>query len=350
MAKFTIYLWKAEPASRHSNDNDDDDTVESIIVEIQRHTGCCILMHQIQRSLFHYIMTGQVSDATASTGSNTSSSFMTVTRTCAFDNESMFHRVICSSIRRQQKEQQQASEEELCKDNIEICVDLLNSDWEDHKRMCMESLVLMTNPLASCEKLARAIARALIYGNDDHGMISLPSSCFNALRDQLMKHLEHNDQPTAIQAEVRESIVDNDDTEALEYEQGHDFGVLHNLALHVLVNTLQVVSSQNQDNTNSGTMNVDLTSDFWYTATKAFVYNLSVAVHRPDEASLSARCLALLQAIAPLSSHDFLTMLEMHDQFFLKKLFQAQDYGRAHHLRLEQASRLLLGRLATAKS
>jgi hypothetical protein len=216
--------------------------------------------------------------------------------------------------------------------------------------MAMESLAIMTNPVVSCEKLARAIARALIY---DGGNDVVSSTSVNILRGELLKHLEHNEQPMAIQVKVRESISNNVDIEELEYEQGHDFAILHNLALHILVNALEVASSQSQDNNNNvgAIMNVDLTSDFWFTVTKALVYNIRVAVHRPDEASISARCLSLLQDIAPTpsSSHDLLTMLMMHDPCLPKMLFHAKDYGRAHHLRLEQESRHLLRRLATAQ-
>ena len=85
----------------------------------------------------------------------------------------------------------------------------------------------------------------------------------------------------------------------------------------------------------------DLTSLFWSTVLQALYYNLEVAAHRPLEASLSAKCLRLLQSLEP----HLQVLAKIH---LLSSLESANQYGKAHSLSLEQESEQLMGRLEFA--
>jgi hypothetical protein len=118
------------------------------------------------------------------------------------------------------------------------------------------------------------------------------------------------------------------------------------LSLRVLSHSLESIVWQ----TKKGTMSLapfDLTSLFWSTVLQALYYNLQVAAHRPLEASLSAKCLTLLQSLEPHPHHD-LAGANGDKMQLLSSLESASQYGKAHSLSLERESERLLGRLEFA--
>ena len=297
LLKFSVKLWKA---SRSSNDG--------VIVEIQRRRGCCIAMQHVRHGLVQAITTGDA-PVIVSERSNT--------RT-----------VNCSVLPHAHQSE--------CWNALKITKRLLESTRYDQNRLGMESMVAMTNPHSVHAKDAKLVCRSLVYGSAPFG---------DALRDSLVKYFRDAErgEDTAGDETAMDYDSDSDDGED-EYAQGSHYGSMHNLALQVLANALQVVNDLD-DNRTAGLSLVDLASPFWSTICNALVYNIEVSNHRPREAALSAKCLNLLARLAPVICN-----CPVMDRLEPRLLEQVNEYGKACNLLLERESLKLMGTLGAGAS
>jgi hypothetical protein len=144
--------------------------------------------------------------------------------------------------------------------------------------------------------------------------------------------LIHN-QPTTKEEDDNDN---DDDAVTMEYEGGQFFGSLHLLSLKVLSQSLESAAY----NQSSNQIPIDLSSFFWQTILQALYYNLQVASRRPLKASVSIRCLRLLQTVEPSTLKLVPSQSRLHE--FLSS---ARQYGRDHSRSLEQETEQLMGRL-----
>ena len=296
LLKFVIHLWKAR------NDN-------GIIVEIQRRQGCAIQMQHYRHGLIEAITS--TSDGEPPVVS------------CQRLNT---HTVDCSIFH----EMKQKSSE--CLYALKITKRLLESDQYDQNRLGMESLMAMTNPATVLKRDANLVCRALVCGDAPLG---------DCLRDTVIRYFQNVHRNDTSRVESLEYDSD-DDSEEEAYLQGSHFGAMHNLALRVMTNALQVVSDLDDGRPVAELSMVDLASPFWDTFCNSLVYNIQEAYYRPREAALSAQCLNVLTRLAPI-----LCECPIMDRLVLA-LPEANACGKACSLLLERESEQLMGTLAQA--
>lgn len=299
LVKFTIYLWKA-PCNG------------GILVEIQRRDGCCIVMHHVRQGLAQAISTGQAPVLVCERATNPFTVNHTVSSLATVEHKS-------DSL-----------------GALRITLRLLQSEQYDENQLGMESLITLTNPNSVSIKDARLACRALVYGDAPVG---------DCLRKAVLRYFQdtirEKDHYTNIPMEHYDSDADDDEE---EYAQGYHFGCMHNMALVVLGNALQVVAELDDDDSRTPTLDlVDVASPFWHTICNALVYNMEVANYRPREAALSAKCLNLLARLAPVICHCPMMLDRL-----APVLPDANEYGKACSRLLENESHKLMGTLAEA--
>jgi hypothetical protein len=186
----------------------------------------------------------------------------------------------------------------------------------------MESLLLLTDTSVVTKETALELARALVL---DRGPFA------DSLREEIIFYFR------AVESvEDRDGTWPNEDSEALDYGEGHNIAAMHNLALRALGNALEVIARVGDVDSEV----LDLSSDFWKTIFDAIKYNIQEAVRRPQEAALSAKCIALIEQIG---HEDVSRWIEDN---LLPALPQAYKFGKAHCLELEQESGSLLRRFS----
>jgi len=287
---FVINFWKG-PGS-------------SVIVELQRRMGDAIEMHRVRQTLFHTIRTGNEPTS------------------APLDRCAMISpKSICPLVKKMFEEQartdearddEPSSQEECCREGMVVCHDLLESKCEDQNQLGMESLVFLTDAAVVGEEIAQEVAQALLFGHDP---------CGGPLRQEIIKYFEEPLHP-------RERDIRRD-----PLEDTYD-DAMHNLALRALSNALEGIVNMPDD----CQKHIDLSSYFWIKVSDSLVYNLTEATHRPQEAALSAKCINLLEQIAP-------DAVDLFDSRLTPYLLKAQAFGKAHHLLLERESHKLLRNL-----
>jgi hypothetical protein len=196
-------------------------------------------------------------------------------------------------------------------DDLEICVQLLESGRIDQKQLGIESLCMLTDPLKACTSTenAHAVARALIYGQGDEG---------DRLQNEFENYLH------GLQEEQEEGA-------------GHDGQLFH--AFQALSTSLDILVNLTSDG--KGLLHFchpsDCLSVFWHNLTRILVRTLETARANPHSAAIAARIIRILETHAPkelkpLSQHESLPLL----------VHAAYDYGRAFHSVLEHEAQLLL--------
>jgi hypothetical protein len=113
----------------------------------------------------------------------------------------------------------------------------------------------------------------------------------------------------------------------------YSFEDMHILALRVLANSLQVLRHVKVNK------RIDLGSEFWRTIADSLKQDLHEAAEKPREAALAANNLCLIEEIFPGSS----AVIDV--DHLLPVLMQANAFGKAHNLSLEQASQNLMNHL-----
>ena len=252
-------------------------------MEVQRRQGCCIQMQKLRALLVPAVVEG--TNETAASVPRTTCDFL----------ESLVEKKSAMTADPRQ---------ECLPSALKICSSLLKSQRLDENRLGLESLVTLTDPSKVAAKDA-----------DKACQLVLSDKTYQDLLDKYFCDMQKCPKP-------------QDDDDLMDYEQGPFFGSLHLLALKVLVHALESAVHKKAP--------IDMNQPFWTSSLQALVYNLSVASHRPLEASLSIKCLRLLQTVEPscISGYEL-------EEF----LSTAHQYGRDHSVSLEQETEQLMGRL-----
>jgi hypothetical protein len=282
LLKFVVQLWQGS-----ANDH--------IIMEVQRRQGCCIEMQRRRNQLIQAILSGESSQPEQKQARTT----------CEFLETFLDTTASLLPPRR-----------ECLPKALEICRQLLKSEHLDENRLGLESLYILTDP-----------SKVFAEDANQASSVILLDSSFHDLFEKYFSHIEliHNEP------------MDADDSNGyaiLEYEQGQFFGCLHLLALKVLSHALESAAWKHQ----SSRISVDLSSLFWGTVLQALYCNLKVASRRPLEASLSIRCLRLLQTLEPTTILNMATSRRRLRELLLS----AHQYGRQHGRSLEQETGQLM--------
>ena len=329
LVKFAIHLWRGQEGQGCQ----ETDPFQ-IIVEVQRRQGCPIEMQSIRHHLFRAIQTGDVGIPKDTNLNN----FRASSR-CG-----LIQRVVEDQYQYQYQQGQSKKpryEQLVFPDPLEICKDLLESDHFDQHRLGLESLCCLTDPTKVRSQDSDRISRTIIYGEPDGN---------KSLQENFETYFLGVEMPRANDRSGDDNSgydLEQDDDKTLAVEQGDYFGAMHILSLRVLSHSLESIVWQKQKGTASLSLApFDLTSLFWCTVLQALIYNLEVAAHRPLEASLSAKCLRLLQSLEP--HLQVLASTNGNKMHLLSSLESANQYGKAHSLSLEQESEQLMGRLEFA--
>jgi hypothetical protein len=195
----------------------------------------------------------------------------------------------------------------------------------------MESMIALTNPNVVNVANALPVCRALVYGE------GTDADCMRLALLPYFVHTERGSEPFSYLPRLAEC---NFGEEKHEYLQGCHFGTMHNLALGVLANVLQVVTEHGDNHS----VELDLESTFWKHACDALVYDLEVAKHRPREAALAAKGLSFVAQLAPQ-----IRKYRIIQDRLLPVLIEANEYGKVCHLSLEKESQELMESLTSAR-
>lgn len=277
LLKFTVQLWEGSKP-------------DTFIVEVQRRQGCCVQMQHIRSLLTQAILEDVTSEPESKPARNT----------CEF-----LERMLPPL----------PSRDECLPSALECCKDMLQSERLDANRLGLESLCTLTDPSKMLSKDA-----------DQACHLILTDSTWQGLLEKYFVDMKSAGNNTDDSMEV--------DGVTMDYEQGEFFGSLHLLALKVLAQTLESSPPSHRS------LSIDLDSMFWTTILQALYYNTQVASCRPLEASVSIRCLRLLQTLEPSTLNSAPSQNGL--QQFLNS---AHQYGRDHNRSLEQETDQLMGRL-----
>jgi hypothetical protein len=297
LLRFEVYFWRRSDSSK-------------VILELQRRQGCAIEMHGLRRGLFYAVLSGEEPNSDAM-------------GRCA----TVSRKSICPLIQKlyqedtNMKTSEAESQKEACNEDLEMCRNLLESNLEDQNRLGMESLLFLTDTTVVTTTTALQVARALVL---DQGV------CAESLRDELLFHFR-----VVKSVEDRDDLWPNED-DSFNYEESRNVAAMHNLALRALRNALKLIAGLDGIDSED----IDLSSDFWKTILASISYNIKEAIRLPQEAALSAKCIALLEQIAHEDASRWI------ENNLLPALIQAYKFGKAHNLELEQESASLLRRFS----
>ena len=294
LLKFVVQLWQGSKNSKHA-----------IIMEVQRLQGCSMELQKLRSELAQAIHSEKSSDLE-------SNPWKKATCDCL------------ESVVRDNTAFLPLPENKNLATALELCQQMLESGRLDENRLGLESLCILTDPSKVMAKDADLAAHTIL-SNDS----------FQRLMVEYFLHMKvsNSDEPTF-------AHDDNDGDITMNYEQGSFFGSMHFLALKIVSQSLELVQQQPIK------ASIDLSASFWHTVLQALYYNLKVASNRPLEASISIRCLRLLQTVEPTMG---LESAELANQRGLYEcLLSARQYGRKHSRSLEQETEALMGRLGFA--
>jgi hypothetical protein len=250
------------------------------------------------------------------------------------------------------------------------CIGLLQSRLHDQNQLGLESLCMLTDSSKawSSSKMVEQVSKQLIYGDnsdadgfrqDDkaHSGGRYLSNHSAGPRQSLSELLEQYFQNIKRPHSEAVSSGHDDDDGVLEYAQGPHFGIMHLLALKALSNALQSVNASWSGDDEDQRPKFHHHPRFWLVVSKALVYNIDHAANRPVEAFLSTQCIRLLLQTTTINidalfaatvstgrnspSRSKITS-ESPQQLLGPMLAKALEFGKAHHLGLEQESEKLL--------
>lgn len=301
--KFVVRLWKGE----------DEDTV---IVEVQRRQGCSVMMSYVRRALFRAVRSDTEISAPEQTSRRAPSSHLKAHMDAAIS--------ACKEMKANK------AGEQFNTDACRIASNLMHSCKLEENTLGIESLASMTDPSSACKADAICFAELLLLGK---------SSNSELLRNSFVSYFEGVEHDS-----VGTADYDSDDhADSRRYAKGSLFGVMHYRSLGVLAKALEVLVA-NKDESSLKTEELDLRTSFWKTIVEALVYNVEVAYERPQEAAMSVKCIRLMMALAPCLQRTALV-----EDRLVPCLFQANEYGKVHHLILERESTNLMLSLAQAQ-
>jgi len=223
-----LSLWKTsgEPTSRYP---------AGIVVELQRRKGDSIVFHRYNR----YILD-------AAMGEFDASEFQAAT------GGDVAHKVSKKAERmlKMQTGRTAASEDESAIIAVEIAHGLLMKDRMDARQLGLESLCLLTDPTKTGNTTALIASHVVLLGtaqgvtsSTEDGVI-FDESPFQEIRETVLSLVQLNriGEDAELSDDERGS-VEEDEFESQQIQEREHLSVLHNLALAVMANALEVVEN-----------------------------------------------------------------------------------------------------------
>mmetsp|Transcript_19449 Transcript_19449/g.46976 ORF Transcript_19449/g.46976 Transcript_19449/m.46976 type:complete len:551 (-) Transcript_19449:24-1676(-) len=352
MLKFSIQLWqKSVPLS-----TDLAPSLPSVVVEIQRRSGCCIEMLQLRQELMRHLLTPSRLSGNSEPASGEGSE-MKKTFTCgALGLEEHHHHHPLEALQSVIESALEIGEEELqaqSTDAFLISLTLLQSPQLSQNRLGLESLSILADQCSVSKIQAQHTASRIMMDPHIHAILQ---SYFvgTQVSSSLLDRRVHNGR-----SYNNDYLDDEEMDRVLDYEQGKLFGTMHILALKVLAKSLDtwmtmMDGSQNNDkNKNGNNMDsnrsssaLDVSPTFWNQVVVSCLYDIEAACHRPLEASLSVHCLRLLTRLVPESrTVEFLKQGGPENIEIGHILHAARCYGRQHHRSLERETEVFMSQL-----
>jgi hypothetical protein len=262
--------------------------VEGIVVELQRRKGDSIPFHRYSR----YILDAAVGDFDAQEHIEVHGTDMDMVYS------KKVQRMLNMNIAREP-----ASEQENAIIAIEIAHGLLMKDRMDARQLGLESLCLLTDPSKTGNMTAVITSHVVLlgtatgWGSEQDDNMMFDEAPFQEIRETILSLIQLR----------RIGEVDDFEQEAQSEEEEH-ITILHNLALAVLANALDVIESEEQhqlnpEETNSALSSTSSIYDSFLTDAsectdreimKTLITELGKAQDKPHNATLSAKCIGSL--------------------------------------------------------
>lgn len=292
LLRFVVQLWKGLEPNKNS-----------IIVEVQRRSGCCIRMQGLRSKLMKVIISGQAIAEQPRPLSQVTCEFLETLVTSFSDPPSSSDPPPTSP-----KSAPRA---------LKRCRNLLESNHLNEKRLGLESLCILTDPTKCC-------------------VSEVDKVCHEILTDVTLQNVLATFFPES--ETIQSSVMVDCSDDKMSCGQWSSIDSLHVLVLKVLSHALEY-ETQKKKSATIGQSSIDLSSIFWQTVLQATYYNLEQASRRPIVAALSIRCLRLMRIIDPATS-TYAPSPHLH-----RYLLNAHHFGLWHSRSLERESEMLMRRL-----
>lgn len=304
-----LTLWKA---SRTEESDSAEDKVITI-VEAQRRKGCAVVFHRYCRNLLD-----------AAEG--------------CFDPKEEESRSLCHRVEVQNKNEGESS---LLA--IEIAASLIRKDRMDARRLGMESLCLLTDPSKTPMETALLASQIVLFGSAQDDMSQeaeyIPDEL--GIREAVLSLVQFG--RLGDYCDFESDGEEEDNTTGVEAEFND---VLHNLALAVLANALEVLEthggSMARSETSKPPANTFLEESKEISKRELLSSLLNVlgkAESKPHDACLSAQCLrSLFQASKEAKRRA-------RDLNAKQIVMTALDVGRRTHVKLENETENIMREL-----
>ncbi|CAJ1963209.1 unnamed protein product [Cylindrotheca closterium] len=231
----------------------------SIVMEMQRKQGCAIYMQSLRQQLKDCILFGEQPNKTQDV-------------TCPPALKQQLARMIPAIPAAVEQEQGSC---------IDLCQEMLASNFMNHQRMGLESLCILTD--ASKVQCSLKASEKVLQDSK--------------LQELLLNYVEDQQQAS-----------------------------LHLLAVKAVSQALESTA------TNSGNLKIDLGSVFWHTVLQALYQHIQRPHEKPLEAALAIKALRLLQ----LSNPECLQVLQRKHSLPVTAFLQiAHEFGKQHSASLE---------------
>ena len=326
-----LSLWKAVGPKQS----------EGIAVELQRRKGDSIAFHRYSK----YILDAAVGDFDAENHVQLHGEDLDVIYS------KKVHRLLTL------EEKESASEWENAIIAIEIAHGLLMKDRMDARQLGLESLCLLTDPNKTGKTTALIASQVVLLGtaqvhgaHDDGGDMMFDEAPFQEIRQTILSLIQLR------------RIGDVDDINDDHTEEEEHITVLHNLALAVLANALDVVENEEQleenpeevtsrDMPRRRTSSSEICESFLADADevagnkeiiKTLISELGKAGNKPHNACLSAKCIGSLCRASDKARRKA-------KELGAKTVVQtALEVGTRTHLKLEKECQKVMTTLTTA--
>mmetsp|Transcript_11864 Transcript_11864/g.22212 ORF Transcript_11864/g.22212 Transcript_11864/m.22212 type:complete len:466 (+) Transcript_11864:159-1556(+) len=306
-----LTLWKA---SRTEESDSGEEKVQTI-VEAQRRKGCAVVFHRYCRNLLD-----------AAQG--------------CFDPKEEEIRNSCHRVELQKKDNNEGENSLLA---IEIAASLIRKDRMDARRLGMESLCLLTDPTKTPMETALLASQIVLFGSaqDDMSQEADYISDELGIREAVLSLVQFGRLGDYCDYESDGEEEDNATGVEAEFND-----VLHNLALAVLANALEVLEthggSMARSETSKPPANTFLEESKEISKRELLSSLLNVlgkAESKPHDACLSAQCLrSLFQASKEAKRRA-------RDLNAKQIVMTALDVGRRTHVKLENETENIMREL-----
>ena len=289
MVSFRIMLWSQLNGT--------------IVLEIQRQTGCSLLLQRYRRILTRFLSEG-----------------------IEFDPDSLAPSLPKLKIAAKELSRTDSTEGAQCQTTLKRCCELLRDCNQESKLLALENLVFLQSECCTSAMIADETARNVLglYGDAENRSLQTSFAfCFG------VKHTDAHRIPSM----MNES----------KYSQGKYFGMIHHMALKVLAVALDRVTKSP-----SSFCKLNIKSESWKTILEALWYNVLHSFTEPQEAALSAHCLVRLDEMG--SHHEALRYLlhSKNSQQMLPTIYEAQVFASKNNSKLEKCLRDLSDRIQMA--